>query len=83
MRKFLFALVLLIGVLFIMARFAEVQAIVETLQRGDWRFIAVGSGDRGVVADWQCLPLSIRFILPLGLNERLSGCCRWHPPHFF
>jgi glycosyltransferase 2 family protein len=39
MRKFLFALVLLVGVLFIVARLAEVQAIYETLQRGDWRFL--------------------------------------------
>jgi glycosyltransferase 2 family protein len=48
MRKFLFALVLLIGVLFIMARFAEVQAIVETLQRGDWRFILLAVGIIGL-----------------------------------
>jgi glycosyltransferase 2 family protein len=48
MRKFLFALVLLIGVLFIMARFAEVQAIVETLQRGDWRFILLAVGIVGL-----------------------------------
>jgi glycosyltransferase 2 family protein len=39
MRKFLFALVLLVGVIFIIARLAEVQAMYETLQRGDWRFL--------------------------------------------
>jgi glycosyltransferase 2 family protein len=41
MRKFLFALVLLVGVVFIIGRLAEVQAIYETLQRGDWRFLAL------------------------------------------
>jgi glycosyltransferase 2 family protein len=39
MRKFLFALILLVGVIFIIASLAEVQAIYETLQRGDWRFL--------------------------------------------
>lgn len=48
MRKFLFALILFIGVLFVMARFAEVQAIVETLQRGDWRFILLAVGIVGL-----------------------------------
>jgi hypothetical protein len=39
MRKFLIALVLMIGAFFIIAHFAQVQAIVETIQRGDWRYL--------------------------------------------
>ena len=39
MRKFIIATVLLIGVLYIIGRLAEVQAIVGTLRRGDWRFL--------------------------------------------
>ncbi|MEW6718615.1 MAG: lysylphosphatidylglycerol synthase transmembrane domain-containing protein [Chloroflexota bacterium] len=39
MRKLLIALVLLIGAFFIIVHFAEVQAILETFQRGDWRFL--------------------------------------------
>jgi glycosyltransferase 2 family protein len=39
MRKFLFAVVLLVGVIFFIGRLAEVQTIYETLQRGDWRFL--------------------------------------------
>jgi glycosyltransferase 2 family protein len=39
MRNFLFALVLLVGVIFFITSLAEVQAIYETLQRGDWRFL--------------------------------------------
>ena len=39
MRKFLLAVILLLGIVFIIGRFAEVQKIVETLQRGDWRFL--------------------------------------------
>jgi glycosyltransferase 2 family protein len=43
-RKFIIALVLLLGVLFIISRFTEVQAIVDTFQRGDWRFLALALG---------------------------------------
>jgi hypothetical protein len=39
MRRLLFVLIIFVGVLFIMARMAEVQAIAETMQRGDWRFV--------------------------------------------
>jgi len=41
MRKFLLAVALLLGVLFIITRFTEVQAIADTLQRGDWRFLGL------------------------------------------
>jgi uncharacterized protein (TIRG00374 family) len=40
-RKFLVAIALLIGVMFIIGRLAELQAIGETLQRGDLRYIAL------------------------------------------
>jgi uncharacterized protein (TIRG00374 family) len=39
MRKFLLALALLLGVIFFITRFTEVQAIANTLQRGDWRYL--------------------------------------------
>jgi glycosyltransferase 2 family protein len=39
MRKFLFAVILLLGVVFIIGRMTEVHSIVETLRRGDWRFL--------------------------------------------
>lgn len=71
MRKFIFALVLFIGVLFIMARFAEVQAIVETLQRGDLRFILLAVG---LVGLW-LLAIAWSFhavYFALGLNETLK-----------
>lgn len=42
MRKFIIALVLLLGVLLIITRFTEVQEIYATLQQGDWRFILLG-----------------------------------------
>jgi glycosyltransferase 2 family protein len=71
MRKFLFALVLFIGVLFIMARFSEVQSIVETLQRGDWRFIALAAG---IVGLWLLAVASSYYAVysALGLNETLK-----------
>ncbi|RPI87514.1 MAG: UPF0104 family protein [Chloroflexi bacterium] len=42
MRKFIVAVVLMLGVVFILWRFSEVQAIIDTLQRGDWKFILLG-----------------------------------------
>lgn len=39
MRKFLIAIALLLGVIYIITRFTEVQGIYETIQKGDWRFI--------------------------------------------
>ncbi|HEX6305185.1 MAG TPA: lysylphosphatidylglycerol synthase transmembrane domain-containing protein [Anaerolineales bacterium] len=39
MRKFLFALLLLLGVVLIIGRFTEIEAIFDTLQKGDWRFL--------------------------------------------
>ena len=42
MRKFIIALVLLLGVLLIITRFTEVQNIYSTLQQGDLLFILLG-----------------------------------------
>jgi uncharacterized protein (TIRG00374 family) len=39
MRKLIIPVVLLIGIVFIFVNIAEVQAVIETLKRGDWRFI--------------------------------------------
>ncbi|MGE5220883.1 MAG: lysylphosphatidylglycerol synthase transmembrane domain-containing protein [Omnitrophica WOR_2 bacterium] len=39
MRKFLIALAIFLGVIFFIWKIAEVQAIVDTLKRGDWRFL--------------------------------------------
>ncbi len=41
MRKFLFALALLLGVFFLISRMAEVHTIVATLKQGDARFLAL------------------------------------------
>ena len=41
MRKFVFALFLMLAVTFIMARTAEVSSIIDTLKEADWRFIAL------------------------------------------
>lgn len=42
MRKFLLALVLLLGIFFVFSRFTEFQSVVTTLQRGDINFILAG-----------------------------------------
>lgn len=42
MRKLLLAIILMVGVVFVLTRFAEVQNIAVTLQRGKWYFILLG-----------------------------------------
>ncbi len=44
MRKLLFAIALLLGTMLVIGRFAEVQAIADTLKRGDWRFLLLAVG---------------------------------------
>lgn len=39
MRKFLIALALLLGIIFIIGQYSEVQSILQTLQQGDWRYL--------------------------------------------
>jgi hypothetical protein len=39
MRKFIFAIVLLLGVIYVIAQFSEVEAILETFRHGDWRYL--------------------------------------------
>lgn len=41
MRKFIFAIALLLGVVFVIGQMAEVEAIVETFKKGDWRFLFI------------------------------------------
>lgn len=41
MRRFLIAIALLLGILFVIGHFTEVQSIWETLKKGDWRFISL------------------------------------------
>lgn len=42
MRSFFLAVILMIGVVFVFWRISEVEAIVDTLQNGDWRFLFLG-----------------------------------------
>lgn len=72
MRKFIVALVLLIGITYIIWRLAEVQAVVDTLRMGDWRFLAIAFCLVGV---WTInIALSFRMIYrSLGLNETISN----------
>ncbi len=44
MRKFIFAIAILLGVIFLIGKLAEVQAVVATMQKGDWRFLILAFG---------------------------------------
>lgn len=41
MRKFLIAVALLLGIIFLIGQFSEVQTILQTLQKGDWRYLGL------------------------------------------
>lgn len=73
MRKFFVALVILLGVVFVITNFAEVEAILETLQRGDWRFLALALVVQGfwlvnVAASYRAIYRALGIFEPL---ERL------------
>jgi uncharacterized protein (TIRG00374 family) len=71
MRNFVFVLLFLAGVVFVLARFAEVQTIVETMQKGDFRYILLAVG---VVSLWLVtVAFSYKAIYSaLGLNEKVK-----------
>lgn len=48
MRKFFFAVVLLLAVIFLIGELAEVQAIVSTMQKGDGRFLILAFFIQGI-----------------------------------
>ncbi len=48
MRNLIIAIVLLLGLVFVFLNLAEVQEIVTTLQRGDWRYILLALGVQAV-----------------------------------
>jgi uncharacterized protein (TIRG00374 family) len=43
MRKLIIALVIMIGIMFVFTQFAEIEDILLTLKRGDWRFLALAA----------------------------------------
>ncbi len=74
-RKFILALILLLGVYFIIGQFSEVQSIIRTLQNGDWRFLLLALGLQilwlvNVAASYQAIYHA------LGMREKLSELFR-------
>ncbi len=71
MRKFIVAIALLLGIVFIFTRIAEVQAVAETLQRGDLRFILLAVG---VEAVWMFNVAAAYQVIyrTMGLEEKLE-----------
>ncbi len=43
MRRLIIALIILIGIMFILTRVAEIEDIVHTLKQGDWRFLGIAA----------------------------------------
>ncbi len=72
MRKFIFAIAVLLAILFVISRFTEVQNVAATLQQGDWRFLVLALG---VEAVWMVnMGVSYRNIFQaLGIEEDLPS----------
>ncbi len=75
MRRIAIAAVLLLGIYFVLANIAEVQQVVETLRRGDWRWLAMAAG---VQLAWLLnVAVSFRALYRLlGLEERIERLTR-------
>jgi len=71
MRKFLFAVVFLLGAVFIILRIAEVQLIADTLKGGDWRFLGIAFFFEGV---WLLFVAASYKVLyhAMGLDEKFE-----------
>ena len=71
MRSLIIALVLLLGLVFVFIHFGEVQAIADTLQRGDWRFLLLAVG---VQVAWVLnMAASFRAVYRgIGLEEKIE-----------
>jgi glycosyltransferase 2 family protein len=72
MRNFTFAVVLLLAVVFVIGRTTEVQSILETLQRGDWRYLLLAF----IFQSAALLASSFSYktiYSTLGLKERISS----------
>jgi uncharacterized protein (TIRG00374 family) len=41
MRKLIIALVIMVGIMFVLSQFAEIEDIIHTLERGDWRYFCL------------------------------------------
>jgi hypothetical protein len=71
MGRFLWALVLLIGVIFIFGKLADLQTVAETLQHEDWRFLLLGLGVQGMWIVNVAAAYTVIYRV-LGLNEKLA-----------
>lgn len=71
MRKFIVALILLGSILFVIGSLSEMEAILATLQQGDWRFISLAIVLVGI---WLLnVSMSYQSIFrALGIEEKLS-----------
>jgi uncharacterized protein (TIRG00374 family) len=72
MRKFFFAVVLMLSILFIIGQFAELQSLVETVQRGDWRYLGLAL----IIQTAWLMNLAASFLVifhVLGIEEKVDN----------
>jgi uncharacterized protein (TIRG00374 family) len=72
MRKFIVAVVLMLTILFVIGQFTELQTLIETIRRGDWRYLIIGLI---LEAAWLCnMGASYLAIYRLlGINEKIEN----------
>lgn len=71
MRKLVYAFVILLAVIFVIAQFTEVRSIMDTLQRGDWLFIFLAIGMQLLWIVNVALSYQVLF-RATGIREKLS-----------
>lgn len=71
MRKFVIAVVLMVGVIYVLARFSEIEEIARTLQEADWRYIL---GAVVMLVVWMIIMALNYWAIyrALGINEKLT-----------
>jgi hypothetical protein len=71
MRKFIFAIVILLAVLFVIVQFSEVEAILNTFSHGDWRYLLLAIS---IEALWMVnVAISYKYIFRItGIQEKMG-----------
>ena len=71
MRKLLIAVILFLGIFFVIAQFAELEKIFETLRKGQWQFLVL-AGFVQLIWFWNVAASYNSIYRSLGIHERLD-----------
>lgn len=72
MRRFIIALIMLAGIIFVIAKFSELEAISNTIQKGSLPYILLAIGTQGFLMVWMAWTFKIIYHA-IGVQESLAG----------